>query len=230
MPNIDKLFHANGFSDLANVESKKTWLAYWHSHELLVISKKQARVIWTWTLLSTSYWFPLEPGEEQWRSTLGKTACGAAFPFITNWLKLPTGTSTGLQQRTARKIQGPQYIYFFIPSWSPYLTQVNPTPTLGTAKNAVIPYFPGVAFSPPTFDFTNLSLLYSILFLSLPFAPSTLPLILCTTNCQHWPHRGATNTKDLLENGYLVVFCGRVPAKGQAPRCSLSFVVCLLGL
>lgn len=105
MPNTDKLFHANGFSDLANVESKKTWLVYWHSHELLVISKKQARVLWTWTLLSTIYWFRLEPGEERWRSSLGITACGAAFPFITNWLKLPTGTSTSLHRSPTQDCQ-----------------------------------------------------------------------------------------------------------------------------
>lgn len=36
---------------------------------------------------------------------VGHTACGAAFPFLIDWLKLPTGTSTGLQQSANRKIQ-----------------------------------------------------------------------------------------------------------------------------
>lgn len=149
--------------------------------------------------LSTScFSSSLESGENNGdvggASGLGHLACGTACLFITAWLTLPTLVHPKLSNKTptgkANRAPYPHpHTMTKAPSKSissaclaPDLTQVSPIPTLGMANPVGIPYFPGVTFSPSTFDlihFFQAPLLHPAY-----FRRSTQH----KTICQHGPH------------------------------------------
>lgn len=116
---------------------------------------------------------------------VGHMACGAAFPFLIDWLKLPTGTSTGLQQSANRKIQWIPYCNPLtitkapnksipLPYFDPHTSTRRILPTSWAQPKLCNSYFPGVSFTLPLILSTSSSLLYFIL-------PTSFP-VFCTLN------------------------------------------------